>query len=813
MVDPAAAVTAGAGADGQIDFFISRRGAHAATAREVAEVLAEDGYTSFTQDIDIGYGDDFLAKMDHALQRCRHFVVLLTSDYQTSKYTMMELTSFMAATDSDPSRRLMVLRIEDCTPKGILAARNYIDLVGVNDPEERKARIRGIVVGKAGLGPSRQKLFENVPPHDLRFTGRDELLAEIHGQLMGSGRSAQVAIHGLGGLGKTALASEYAHRYRDDYAGVWWAPAESRTLLIASLAELASRLDRDLSHEPDLERAAKAGLVRLARPGPPFLLVYDNVDAPETVQGLTPSAGTRVLTTTRWVDWSGRAAEVKLGPLRLDAAIELLQSRAGRTDATNAARLAEALGRLPLALDHAGAYCRLAGTSFEAYRSRLDTRIARAPKGAAYPASIAATFALAIERASAQHKTAETLLGFFAYLGPERIPLHLLSADVPDEDEQAEALMALAAVSLIEHEAIEDTPAVTLHRLVQAAMRAALTERGTAASTIARVTLRLAEAFPKDAWEPTLWASAAVLLPHVLALCEYIVHEPMAAEAGGRLLGAAGNYLRGRAAYAEAEPLLREALSISESALGSDHPDMSRRNNDLGLMLWTTGRHAEAEPFFRSAITKAENTQGREHPDVAGALNNLARLLNDTGRREEAEPLFREAIAIGEKTLGRRHATVVPWLNNLAILLNESGRNAEAQPLYREAIAIGEATLGRDHSEVARSYNNLARSLRDTGDFAEAEINARQAIAIWRRVVGSEHPLLGRWQENLAQIMLKMDRRDEALTEAEAALASHEKALGAQHRWTQDSARTCAEALDALARTDDAGALRQRYGL
>src|SRR5689334_14876771 len=101
---------AAAEAGDHIDFFISRRGSHAVVAREVAGVLAESGHSSFTQDHDIGYGDDFLAKMDEALRRCRHFVVLLTSDYQTSKYTMMELTSFVAATDNDPARRLMVLR-------------------------------------------------------------------------------------------------------------------------------------------------------------------------------------------------------------------------------------------------------------------------------------------------------------------------------------------------------------------------------------------------------------------------------------------------------------------------------------------------------------------------------------------------------------------------------------------------------------------------------------------------------------------------------------------------------------------------------
>jgi hypothetical protein len=103
----------------------------------------------------------------------------------------------------------------------------------------------------------------------------------LHDLLQAADASSQVALHNFGGTGKTALATEYAHRHAASYSGIWWARAEGRTLLIASLAELSGRLDPTLAGEPDQEKAARAALARLARSAMPFLLVYDNVDTPE----------------------------------------------------------------------------------------------------------------------------------------------------------------------------------------------------------------------------------------------------------------------------------------------------------------------------------------------------------------------------------------------------------------------------------------------------------------------------------------------------------------------------------------------------
>jgi len=680
--------------------------------------------------------------------------------------------------------------------------------------------------------PLGSKIFENVPPRDLNFTGRQRRLVELHNIFMASSDPAgitQAAIHGLGGIGKTTLATEYVHRHAGEYAGVWWAAAEQRALLIASLANLAGRLDRRLAEEPDQEKAAKAGLMRLARFDKPFLLIYDDVETPDTIRDLVPSTGGRVLVTSRWPDWGGRAAEMKIDVLALDDAVEFLQKRTGRNDRPGATRLAAALGNLPLALDHAGAYCRLTATSFDAYRERIDARIRSAPKGAAYPASVAATFDLAIEKATSEQRSAEAVLRFFAFLAPDHIPLNIVPRGVASPRERDEALMALASVSLIEHQSLQDgSPAISLHRLVQAEMRARVAgdrvvqtatqgrvaDRGGIDAVVEQVTHALLEAFPGGAEkEPRLWARCNDLLPHLLALRELALWHDESIEAG-ELLRRAGGYLYGRGAYREAEPLFREAIEMVEKARGHTHADVGAGLNGLALLLWASGRYGEAEPLYREAIAIGESTCGREHPDVVNRLNSLARLLSDCGRQAEAEPLFHEAIAIGERILGQGHLDVTSSRNNLGLMLIETGRYAEAEPLYRETLAIADKTVGREHLEVARCLNNLARLLRDDASrLAEAEDLEREALAIWGRLLGEHHPVVARGRENLAGIVLKRGRHEAALVEARAALDIHDESLGAAHKWTKDSARTCAAALAALGRHPEAAEIRVRYGL
>jgi len=382
------------------DFFLSRRGSVAAIAQEVTSVLTEKGYKVFVQDYDIPLTANFIEEMHEAVKNSRDLVVLFTRDYEQSPYTRMEFTSFEAnAAQSAEHRRMVILRCEDAPLLGLFAPHVYQDLVGIGDAEERRERIIAALEGRSQALEPPPRPFIGVPPRIASFTGRaaeldrlDDILMQDKPAAVTQASVGRAAVQGMGGVGKTSLAIEYAHRFRGLYAGVCWCPAETRTGLLSVLANLAVILGAAAAEEADVEKAATAALRRLAEQRAIWLLVYDNVTAPDAIADLLPSAGARVLITSRFTDWSELADEVALDVLPLAEAVALLESRAGRSDAAGAKTLAEALGNLPLALDHAAAYCKRTQVRFDDYGMKASSLIAAAPRGAGYPRSSAATW-------------------------------------------------------------------------------------------------------------------------------------------------------------------------------------------------------------------------------------------------------------------------------------------------------------------------------------------------------------------------------------------------------------------------------------
>jgi tetratricopeptide (TPR) repeat protein len=797
------------------DFFLSRRGSVAAIAQEVSDVLTERGYKVLVQDYDIPITANFIEEMHEAIRSARDLVVLFTRDYEQSPYTRMEFTSFEAnAAQSAEKRRMVILRCEDAPLLGLFAPHVYQDLVGIGDAEERRSRILAAAEGRSQALEPPPRPFIGVPPRIASFTGRVDELDRLDAILMRDKRAAvtqaavgRVAVQGMGGVGKTSLAIEYAHRYRNLYAGVCWCPAETRTGHLSALASLAVTLGATTAEEADVEKAAKAALRRLAEQRATWLLVYDNVTAPDLIGDLLPSAGARVLITSRFSDWSEVADEVPLDVLPLEEAVDLLESRTGRKDAESASTLAEALGNLPLALDHAAAYCKRTQMRFGDYTAKASSLISAAPRGAGYPRSVAATFDLAIAEAVAQCPAAEAVIAYLAQCAPERIPMTLVEGAVQDEAECQEALAALSEVSLLKHDPFEgNTPAVTVHRLVQATARARSEANGSAPGAVGRLTARLLATYPTDGYDPASWPLCARLTPHLLARGrpdDVSVSE---------LLERAGYYFHGRGAYSQAAPLFRDVLAMREKSLGPEHRDTATSLTNLANLLQAQGDYTAARPLYECALAIREKVLGPEHPYTATSLTNLAALLQGQGDTA-ARPLYERALTTHEHVLGPEHPVTASSFNNLACLLRDTGHAAEAEPLFRRAIVIDEKALASEHPQVAGHLSNLAVLLRNIGRGSEAEPLFQKAIAIGEKALGLGHPLTQRIRSHFARLLVGTARPSQALALAEAALATHQAASGSSHRWTKDSARVTADALDALGRAEEAKALRERYGV
>jgi hypothetical protein len=536
---------------------------------------------------------------------------VLSRDYDESAYTRQyEFLTFLADEGTGTQdRRVIVLRAEDCTPPGLMRGFIYQDLAHERDPDRRRQLILDAAEGRVSRKAGTARVFKGVPDRLPYFAGRDELLQDLHRKLTGVGddgdggdenAGGQVAVtqalKGMGGVGKTMLAAEYAHRYAPGYAGVWWAPAERRELLTASLAELAGRLDARWQAAQDQETAARAALDLLRPRGAltPWLLIYDNVEKPQDLDGLRPPTGAHLLVTTRFENWPG--AHTDVGTFDRPISVKFLQKRAGRDDAEGADRLADKLGDLPLALDHAAAYCAEAALTFEEYAQHLDAFLPEKPESAGYhgrrdaEATVHGTFTAAIERAEAQCPQAGELIELLSVLAAESVPLDLFDDALPLA-ERAKAVQALTRVALVQSDSTATgAQTVTLHRLVARVAHTRAEAAGRLDPAVTRATEILAEAFPDGAYdEPTHWPRGAALMPHALALRAHWT-EQRTAIAAARLADRAGGYLHGRGVLDGAERLSTEALAIGRRLLDPNDEEIGSFASNLANRLTERGR-------------------------------------------------------------------------------------------------------------------------------------------------------------------------------------------------------------------------------
>jgi hypothetical protein len=232
-----------------------------------------------------------------------------------------------------------------------------------------------VTVGELGRFPGLGPVISNLPARNPNFSGRGELLEQLHASLQTGSAAAVVprgALHGLGGVGKTQPALEYAHRFASDYDMAWWIPAELATSATSALATLARRLGvEEMADQGEMV----AGLFDQLRPRNRWLLVYDNAERPDRLMGLLPpGGGEQVLVTSRWSTWGSQATPLRVTVLARAESLALLARRTGANDKEALDELAELLGDLPLALEEAAAYLEEIGVGLDEYLGLVRDR-------------------------------------------------------------------------------------------------------------------------------------------------------------------------------------------------------------------------------------------------------------------------------------------------------------------------------------------------------------------------------------------------------------------------------------------------------
>ena len=290
-----------AGKAAEADFFISRAGANADFAAAVGEILEKAGYRVELQQWDF-VNHNFMERMQAGLESGARLIALLSPAYFESEHCMAEALNAIGHDPLNKKARLIAMRVAECAPSGLFTALAYWDLVPVRDNARRLREIvlQAVDRNTPRIAPSTFFITPRTVLHDRirevpNFTGRGVDLAALDRALW-SGKAAiitQAAVQGLGGVGKSTLAIQYAWENRERYAGCWWLGADTAAGVVDGLVALGAIFIPGLEEAKDRAEAARAALAFIADGGfaKPWLLLYDNVVQPKALDGLLPRSG------------------------------------------------------------------------------------------------------------------------------------------------------------------------------------------------------------------------------------------------------------------------------------------------------------------------------------------------------------------------------------------------------------------------------------------------------------------------------------------------------------------------------------------
>lgn len=759
--------------DSAVDFFVSYTGCDEVWAEWIAWQLEAAGYRVLLQAWDFGVGAHFVTDMHRAARDVVRTIAVLSAAYLDSAYAEAE---WQAAWKDDPAgrdRKLLAFRIEDCLRPGLLGQLVTVDLFGLDHDmardrllnaarnERRKPAVEPVFPGIRGhlsaaigtepLFPGRFPDVWNVPGRLANFTGRDTLLGDIH-QLLDRGATV-IALHGLGGIGKTQLAAEYAWRYASDYDLVWWIDSASQMLLASGLADLAPKLD--LLVRPEVADTVDAVLAAL-RQRRRWLLVFDNAEDPRLLHAFLPGTGGNILITSRNPSWAQIAAPIELAVFAREETLAILRRCDPTVEEGVANALAHELGDLPLAAAQAAAYLGETGMSHDRYLRLFRSRRELLSRGTVvgYHGRLDTVWTLSADHLAELAGAELQLLQLCAFLAPEPIPLRILiqraevldeplRSIVSDEIDFEDALRWITRYSL----ARRHGEALTLHRLVQAVVRGNMDPdrlRGTCLQA-----QNMFSAPPINPVDSATWPEYARLAPHILALWDHTGHT--GTELFRQAILRLARYLERVGHHSTCRQLTEQARKQWQHWLGPNHPDTLAAAHRHAAVLRVLGEFEQARRLAEDTLAGRRRLLGSEHLDTLSSASNLGAILQELGDYDDARRVAEQTLDGRRKVLGNNQPGVLISVHNLALAHCGLGNFEYARQLQEENLARRTRVLGDDHLDTLDSATKLALTLTELGRHEEARQLNENALAHRRRLLGDEHPDTLASEANLAR--------------------------------------------------------------
>ena len=756
-------------------------------AEWTSSVLERGGLFTRLYALDYGSGPAIVDQISRVVDTSSRTVLLVSRDLAASP-AAARIWQTLIDRERDSDIRLLVVRVDGGKLPSPFNERIPVNL-GSEQNGERAAQLLREALELSAWSPAddhgprfpgTEPPVWQVRPRSVSFHGRSQALEDLRDRFSADTvvRRPQV-LHGLGGVGKTQLAIEYANRFAADYDVVWWISADEPGSVKEGLGQLAHALRLPTAN--NLEENVQGALDHLRR-GVPYsrwLIVLDNADDPQALQELIPRGPGHVLITSRNQEWITYAPAVEVDIFSRAESVALLRGEVSGLTAADADRVAEILGDLPLALVQAAAYLTLSAQSVDDYitllRSHLAPMLDPEEPVANYPRTAAATWLLAMDHLREESPAAAAVLEMCSFFAPEPIPVALLSGSrftemirhydplLRDLMLQNQLLRRIAQYALARLDLA--TNSIEMHRLVQAVLRDRLNERREEVRT--RACELLAAADPGDPDTPDLWPQYAEIWPHARAieladcsddqartltynLIRYRYREgdyerclefaaaalrvwPEDDELTLRVHMQVANVQRATADYAAARSTDEHVLAEFERKLGENHLYTLMAARSVAADMRIVGDYDRARKRDELTVRIFSETFGATHPQTLQSENNLAVSLRLSGDFREAATLDDHIYDSRLQQFGPRHPDTLVSGGQLGRALRDIGQLEQSKDLLATTLAVQQEVRPTDHWETLRTAAYLASTLRQLGEFAEAHELALDTLDRYRR--------------------------------------------------------------------------------
>jgi tetratricopeptide (TPR) repeat protein len=651
------------------------------------------------------------------------------------------------------------------------------------------------------IGPA---IMGGVPPQNPNFTGRETMLENLKAALRESNRAAVLphTLHGLGGVGKSQLAIEYARRFQAEYELIWWIPADDDISIRRSFVSLARRLNLPESNDWTYTVETVLESLRLGRPTPNWLLIYDGADEPAKLHSYLPSGSGHVLITSRNQSWVNQSTVIEVDVFEVGESIEFLTRRWEGISTEDARLLAEELGHLPLALDQAAAVHTETGMTMAEYLRLLKASPGQVlAEGTAgnYPHSVARTWRLAYDKLIEESPAAAQLLEVCSFLSSQPIAVPMLArgrgARLPDELREAlrddikmrRAVRDLGRFALAQLDTSRDF--IRIHMLVRALVRDGLDEQVRNATERSAHEL-LALANPGTPDNSVTWSQHAQIAPHVIpsgVIMSDDAHVRRIVLDQIRYFFVIGN-------YQDSKVLAEHAVETWHGSLGADDEMTLVASFHLGNALRALGEYAQARKINEDTLERMVRVLGPNHEHTLRMTNSHAADLRMVGD-------FRGAMKLDEENLERhRHIlddadpATLRSANNLAVDYRLIGDFPKARDIDEGNWRRRASVLGENNPEVLSSANSVVRDMYGFGEYQDALSLEREILAKYEPLLpGHAFVLLAR--RNLAILLRKTGKYPEATSLSESNYRLSSSQFGPEHEQTLAAMMTLSNAL------------------